>query len=462
MNKLILLFLLLTPLFCLGREYQVKIHVKNLPVDGEPVLLKIYNGNMYILDSTAVKDKEFITFEIPEDTHEGVLRAVLGITTYAKYTNGQPTQIDFLFNKEDIELSVDFEKPEESLEVIRSKENQVYFDFLKADALLIRKLGLLEQVVVSYPDKDEFYQKALEYYKKIQLQRDKFIDKNYAANRQLLAAKIINTKKMPFTEGDISAQTRDSIFKNQFLDKTEFTDTSLLYTNVYTDKMYQFIQMFMKRDAGPRENEASIIKAIDLLVPKIGANEYIQMNLMQFLIGGFEAMKMEEVLAHISANYLQQCGSSMDLVKRRLEGYQKMAIGKQVPDFTTLDINNNPVNLYSSVNPYTLVIFWHTDCSHCQALMDDLPVLYGQDLFKKHNVNIISISIDEKKESWEKYSQEHKLNWTNTFIEGAFNSEIASDYNLFATPSMFLLDDTHTIIAKPTTLEELKKNISEL
>lgn len=462
MNKIILLLIILAPFICFGKDYQVKIHVKNLPEDSKPVLLKIYNGNMYMLDSTAVIENGTLTFNMPADTHEGMLRAVLGLSTYAKYMNGEPTQIDILFNKENVELSTDFNSPNDSLKIIQSKENQAYFDFLRADALYFRKLGLLEQVVTGYPDKDEFYQKAVEYYKKFQIQRDKFIDKNYAANRQLLAGKMINTKRMPFIEGDIPQNQRDSIFKSQFLDKIQFTDTSLLYTNVYTDRIYQFIQMFMKQDASPRENEANIIKAVDLLVPKIGGNEYIQTNLMQFLVGGFEAMKLEEVLGHISANYLQQCGSSMDLVKRRLEGYQKMSIGKEVPDFIAMDINNNPVSLYNSVNPYTLLIFWHTGCSHCQDLMKELPALYKQGLLKKHNVNIIAISIDENREDWVKYLQEHKQDWTNTFIEGSFDSETAAAYNLFATPTMLLLDDTHKIIAKPTTIEELKKNISEL
>lgn len=417
---------------------------------------------MFVLDSLPVKENGTITFKVPENTSPGMLRAILGMSTYAKYSNGQPSSIDLLFNKEDIELSLDFDKPNEKLSVIKSKENQVYFDFLEADALLFKKLGLLEQVVMSYPDKDEFYLKALEYYKKFQLQREKFIDKSYSTNPQLLASKIIRTKKIPITEGDLTPAARDSVFKSQFLNKVDFNDTTLLYTNIYTDKVFQFIQLFMKRNATPRENEASIIQALDILVPKLSENETIQTHLMQFMLAGFESMQMEEVLAHISANYLQQCGGNTDIVKRRLEGYQKMSVGKNVPDFTVTDIDNNPVNLYSSINPYTLIIFWHTDCNHCKILMEELPQLMQQDFFKKHQVKVIGISIDSAKEDWEKFSQEHPMDWINTHAPGSFDSEIATNYNLFATPSMFLLDDTNTIIAKPTTLEELKKNILAL
>ena len=52
--------------------------------------------------------------------------------------------------------------------------------------------------------------------------------------------------------------------------------------------------------------------------------------------------------------------------------------------------------------------------------------------------------------------------WVNIHAAGSFDSEIANDYNLFATPSMFLIDENHKIIAKPTTIGELEKNIGEL
>lgn len=462
MNKLILLVLVLSSLLSYGKNYQVKLHIKNLPDDSNPILLRIYNGNMYVLDSTALKENETVTFEIPENTNAGLLKAILGMSTYAKYMNGQPTEVNFLFNHEDVELNLDFKNPQESIEVVHSKENSIYQEFQKSDVVFFRKLGLLEQVVLNYPDKDEFYQKALEYYKKYQIQREKFIDKYYNLYKNTLAGKIIKTQKLPFTEGDISREQRDSIFKAQYLDKIEFNDTTLLYTDVYTNKVYQYIQMYMNRNASPRENEANIIQAIDLLVPRLDVNPTIQQHLLQFLIGGFEDMKLEEVLAHISQNYLQQCGGSSDIIKRRLEGYQRMAIGNKVSDFTVMDIGNNPVNLYSTVSPYTLIVFWHTECAHCQALMKDLPNLVNEDFFTKHQVKIIGISIDENKENWEKFSAEHPMEWTNTYIEGSFDSEIASDYNLFATPSMFLIDDSHHIIAKPTTFEELKKNIQAL
>lgn len=462
MSKTLIIILLFLSINAFAKDYEVKLHIENLPEDAQPLLLRIYNGNMFILDSLPNREANTVTFHVPDSITPGMLRGILGMPPYSQFSNGQPIALDFLFNREDIEIRLDFKNLLQSLEVIRSKENKIYFDFLKSDALFFQKLGLLEQVVLNYPDKDEFYQKALEYYRKFQIQRDKFIDKTYSSNSKTLAGRIIRNQKVPITDGLLTPEQRDSVFRTDFLAQVDFNDTTLLFTNVYTDKVFRYIQMYMKRDASPRENEANCIRALDRIVPLMDVNPNIQQHILQFLITGFESMHMEEVLAHISSNYLLQCGSTSEIIKRRLEGYSKMAIGQKVPDFVANDIQGNPVNLYSSINPYTLILFWHTTCGHCQILMNQLPILGEKEFFSKHQIKIIGISIDENKEEWEKFSADYPLEWTNTHIEGSFESQIANDYNLFATPTMFLIDSDYNIVAKPTTLDELEKNIKEL
>lgn len=142
--------------------------------------------------------------------------------------------MDFLFNREDIEISLDYQNPQATAQVIHSTENQIYFDFLKSETIYNHKLGLVGQVVINYPDKDKFYQKALEYYKKFQLERDKLIDKNYREHPNTLAGKLIKNQKLPIIPGNLSQQERDSLFKlsvfivNRFLGYT-FTIYSFLY-----------------------------------------------------------------------------------------------------------------------------------------------------------------------------------------------------------------------------------------
>ena len=429
MLKLFIVFFCLLPFTGWSKDYRVRLEVKNLPADSQPILLRFYNGALFALDTLPVRSQDTLSFKIPEATSPGTLRTILGFPPYAQFSGKGPIFLDFLFNREDIEISLDYQNPQATAQVIHSTENQIYFDFLKSETIYNHKLGLVGQVVINYPDKDKFYQKALEYYKKFQLERDKLIDKNYREHPNTLAGKLIKNQKLPIIPGNLSQQERDSLFKYRYLSLIDFSDTLLLYTPFYTDKIFQYIQLHKKPYASPRENETNYIQALDYLIPLLNMNPIVQQNLLQFLISGFESQQMEEVLAHISNHYIQQCGSNSDIVKRRLEGYSKMAIGQQVPDFT---------------------------------LMEALPQLCQKEIFTHQQIKLIGISIDENREDWEKFSIQYPLEWVNIHAAGSFDSEIANDYNLFATPSMFLIDENHKIIAKPTTIGELEKNIGEL
>lgn len=462
MRKWLFIFLIFISEISMAKDYRVSLKIENLPEDARPILLRMYNGNMYVVDSIGIVEQGKVQFEVPDSIPAGMLRCVLGMSAYTRFGGGQPVHIDFIFNNEEIDMELDFQNPVESVKVISSEENRIYLEFLKSEALFYSKLGLLEQVVLNYPDKDEFYQKALEYYRKFQVQRNRVIDKTFSVYPKTLAGRIIRNQKVPIVDGGIPLERRDSLFKADFLKLVDFSDTVLLYTSVYTDKVFQYLQMFISRNAMHHENEENCIRALDNMVPFLDVNPVIQQHLLQFLITGFESMQMEEVLAYISSNYLQQCGGSGDVIKRRLEGYRKMSIGQQVPDFTVYDIKGNPVNLYSDMSPYKLILFWHTQCGHCRMLMEQLPKLAAEGVFSNRQIKIIGISIDEVQEDWLEFSQGYALDWSNTYTVGSFDSEIAVNYNLYATPTMFLVDAEHCIVAKPMTVEELLQDIQKL
>lgn len=69
--------------------------------------------------------------------------------------------------------------------------------------------------------------------------------------------------------------------------------------------------------------------------------------------------------------------------------------------------------------------------------MEALPQLSQKEIFTHQQIKLIGISIDENREDWEKFSIQYPLEWVNIHAAGSFDSEIATDYNLFATPLMF-------------------------
>jgi hypothetical protein len=73
----------------------------------------------------------------------------------------------------------------------------------------------------------------------------------------------------------------------------------------------------------------------------------------------------------------------------------------------------------------------------------------------------MTVSIDTSRNEWVTFIREQKLNWLNGSDLKGFNSEPADEYNIFATPTMFLLDRDKKILAKPISYRELEQDLKE-
>ena len=90
------------------------------------------------------------------------------------------------------------------------------------------------------------------------------------------------------------------------------------------------------------------------------------------------------------------------------------------------------------------------------SLSDLLPQLNE---FGKANkkIEILAISLDNKHEDWIKFIEDNKLELININDPNGWDGTAASDYYIYATPTMFLLDREKKIIGKPITYKELEK-----
>jgi hypothetical protein len=71
------------------------------------------------------------------------------------------------------------------------------------------------------------------------------------------------------------------------------------------------------------------------------------------------------------------------------------------------------------------------------------------------------VSLDTSRTEWTSFLKEQKLNWLNGSELKGFNSVSSDEYNIFATPTMFLLDRDKKILAKPISYRELDQALKE-
>ena len=58
MLKLFIVFFCLLPFTGWSKDYRVRLEVKNLPADSQPILLRFYNGALFALDTLPVRSQD--------------------------------------------------------------------------------------------------------------------------------------------------------------------------------------------------------------------------------------------------------------------------------------------------------------------------------------------------------------------------------------------------------------------
>jgi protein-disulfide isomerase len=108
---------------------------------------------------------------------------------------------------------------------------------------------------------------------------------------------------------------------------------------------------------------------------------------------------------------------------------------------------------------FTLVVFWSTQCPHCTAMMPRLKELYDKQTPRRFEV--LAVSIDTSRTAWSSFIRDQKLNWINVSDLKGFAGKSADDFNIYATPTIFLLDREKKILSKPITLREIEASLRE-
>jgi hypothetical protein len=70
------------------------------------------------------------------------------------------------------------------------------------------------------------------------------------------------------------------------------------------------------------------------------------------------------------------------------------------------------------------------------------------------DIEVIAVSIDDNQDDWRAFVKERGFNWINCNEPEKWDGKVATEYNLFGTPTMFLLDKGNRIISKPLTFND--------
>ena len=74
----------------------------------------------------------------------------------------------------------------------------------------------------------------------------------------------------------------------------------------------------------------------------------------------------------------------------------------------------------------------------------------------KKNIKVISFALEKEAFVWENYSKTNLFGWHNVLGLNKWENKVSKMYQVYATPSYFVLDKNKKIIAKPDEIKDVK------
>lgn len=144
----------------------------------------------------------------------------------------------------------------------------------------------------------------------------------------------------------------------------------------------------------------------------------------------------------------------------QIAGLASTSIGKEAPDIKLQSPGGKEISLSSLRGKVVLLDFWASWCRPCRQ--ENPNVVKAYEKYKSKGFEIYSVSLDNKKELWEKAIKDDNLTWPAHVSDlGGWNSGAAALYGVRSIPSSFLLDKEGKIIAKNLRGGELDTKIGE-
>ena len=434
-----------------AQQLYLSAEIKNLP-SKEIYLASFYGEKNSIVDTAFPDQAGKFSFELKKEYNAGMYRMFLDKKVF----------IDVVYNHENISLTSDFEFPYDSLKVLTSVENSIYFDFLRKGNDYRRKFDLLSPLNDYYPRSDSFFLQAREQYIMVQANLFIYIDSILEHFPNAWVTKIIRQKKPLFYDPSLDEYGRRDYALNHYFDNIDFTDAELIRSNFFTSIAIEYMSLYSNPNLTQPELESEFTKAVDTIMAKASENGIVYEFMVDYLVKGFERYHFDKVLDYIAEHYSPQSCENEERktdLQTRLEKYAELSEGKPAPGFDVRDKNGQIISMTDIHAGFTLILFWASWCPHCAETLPEIDKIYQK--AERTRLEIVAVSLDKEKSEWEKALAEKNYSWINCCDFLGWDSPIAIDYNVYATPTMFLLDAGKKIIAKPITLNELKNDLAE-
>jgi hypothetical protein len=256
-------------------------------------------------------------------------------------------------------------------------------------------------------------------------------------------------------------------YKNHFWDGISFADERLIRTPVLQGRFDRYYDQVLPQS--PDSIKLYADRMLEESKPSEEMFKFILSSLTEKYVNP-KYMGQDAIFVHLFEKYFLtgQADSWMNEKYKKFvfdRGYSLMAnvIGAKAPELPMIDTAGKKFSLYSIQAPFTVICFWDPTCGHCKEDVPKIDSIF-QKKWKANGVSLIGVMTDGGKENWIKFIKDNNLKgWRHIYQTDETKEAILKSnkpgyrqlYDVYQTPTIYLLDKDKNIIAKKITYQQV-------
>ncbi len=370
------------------------------------------------------------------------------------------TLIDFVYDGKDIALKTSAKYPADSMIVASSESNMLYYRFLKLNRSYKTKSELLYLMLSKFPKDDEYYQTTKNRLLSLQKEYSDFVNGQSQKEPKSLVARYIRSAQLPLVDIELPPEKQLIYLRAHALDHVDFNDVELTLSGLFSEKVIEYLLYFRNPQLTKDQLEKEFQSAVDSVLIKARKDTYVYQHVTEYLVDGFKKFGFDEVVDYIIENYVIKDDICLNekletTLQLRMQQAKRFKIGAIVPDITLQTADEKESQLSKISAEKILLVFYASWCPHCKEMLPKLAQVYtGR---SKEKFEVVAVSLDTSKTDWQKFTSENDFKWINASDLKGWAGKAAKEFSIYATPTMFLINNKLELIAKPANPEDVKK-----
>lgn len=200
--------------------------------------------------------------------------------------------------------------------------------------------------------------------------------------------------------------------------------------------------------------------SIDHLIKNLVSDEKKFNEITDYLFKLLEQRSLFGSSEYLALKVLNETSCTIDNdLAAQLKSYRAMKKGNIAPDFAFMydfiapgyEPGKSPRKLSDLKSKYILVVFGASWCPQCPDELFQITRLYEK--WKKHGIEVVFVSLDEKIQTFRNFAG--IFPFISMCDYQKWDSPVVIAYHVFATPTLYLLNDKREILLRPNSVSHM-------